>query len=275
MNEFYVTLRSDQGKTEFPNNQVSEFRTRLPIPLEFKDPGWKVGLVSASIRSFPSPVKLNEILKPFVNRLANVTWWWKLKTQPQIKESSATSFRDQLYYDGIKDGVTFMKNLIYAIDQPMQRSRKEGMKTRDEKGRRYLVWKWEGDDLVINNEDVTSILTSNWRPLLQLDKNFALRMGWIKETSEGTFDSNRNLLMEHYHEIIPAPSDVVGHAFFEIGVSSIALSSLCSWRFVNLNSAFEKLLKSIHPPTLIFSLFFKFIPISRKALLWEKKSLKF
>ena len=42
-----IVLVSDPTK-EFPTNTTSSFKVRLPVPLELKGEGWKVGLAAIS-----------------------------------------------------------------------------------------------------------------------------------------------------------------------------------------------------------------------------------
>ena len=52
MKEFYVQLMSNASLSEFPTNTANSFKNRLPAPLMFREPGWKVGLTSLS---YPTP----------------------------------------------------------------------------------------------------------------------------------------------------------------------------------------------------------------------------
>ena len=52
MKDFYVQLMSNARTVEFPSNSANSFKNRLPNPLQFREPGWKVGLGSLS---YPTP----------------------------------------------------------------------------------------------------------------------------------------------------------------------------------------------------------------------------
>ena len=65
MKDFYVQLTSMASRTEFPSNASNSFKNRLPHPLQFREPGWKVGMSAISLLSAPRKIKLNE---PFLFR---------------------------------------------------------------------------------------------------------------------------------------------------------------------------------------------------------------
>ena len=52
MKDFYVQLMSNASTVEFPANSANSFKNRLPNPLQFRKPGWKVGLASIT---YPTP----------------------------------------------------------------------------------------------------------------------------------------------------------------------------------------------------------------------------
>ena len=52
MKDFYVQLTSLASRTEFPSNASNHFKNRLPHPLKFREPGWKVGLANIT---YPTP----------------------------------------------------------------------------------------------------------------------------------------------------------------------------------------------------------------------------
>ena len=65
MKDFYVQLTSIASQTEFPSNASNSFKNRLPHPLQFREPGWKVGMSAISLPVAPRKIKLNE---PFLFR---------------------------------------------------------------------------------------------------------------------------------------------------------------------------------------------------------------
>ena len=66
MKDFYVQLMSNASTVEFPANKANSFKNRLPTPLQFREPGWKVGLANLSLPEAPRRMKLND---PFLFRI--------------------------------------------------------------------------------------------------------------------------------------------------------------------------------------------------------------
>ena len=61
-----LVLVSDPTK-EFPNNTTSSFKVRLPVPLEMKGEGWKVGLAAISTPDAALDLtRLSDALKNYV-----------------------------------------------------------------------------------------------------------------------------------------------------------------------------------------------------------------
>ena len=48
MDQFYVTLPSDNSANFFRNNTIAGFRTKLATPIELEPDKWEVGLVEMS-----------------------------------------------------------------------------------------------------------------------------------------------------------------------------------------------------------------------------------
>ena len=80
MKEFYVQLMSNASNTEFPSNAANSFKNRLPYPLQFKEPGWKVGLVSASYPTPPLRTHQTHTFEPD-DLICPFQWMKKGKTQ--------------------------------------------------------------------------------------------------------------------------------------------------------------------------------------------------
>ena len=66
MKDFYVQLTSNASTTEFPANAPHHFKNRMPYPLQFREPGWSVGLAGVSFPQAPRKIPLND---PFLFRI--------------------------------------------------------------------------------------------------------------------------------------------------------------------------------------------------------------
>ena len=61
MKDFYVQLMSNASTKEFAANSANSVKNRLPNPLQFREPGWKVGLASIT---YPIPPSNHYLIKP-------------------------------------------------------------------------------------------------------------------------------------------------------------------------------------------------------------------
>ena len=124
-----IVLVSDPT-TEFPNNTTSSFKVRLPVPLELKGEGWKVGLAAISTPDAALDLaRLTNAVNPrvlvvgakLVNNLRADDIPFHLQTVMQIKD--VTNDR------GVVDGVRLMKVLIgksqfYEMKSAQQKSKR-------------------------------------------------------------------------------------------------------------------------------------------------------
>ena len=88
MKDFYVQLTSNASTTEFPANAPHHFKNRMPYPLQFKEPGWTVGLTGVSFPPAPRKIKLND---PFLFRIG---WIELVDTQNDIYVDERVTVRE-------------------------------------------------------------------------------------------------------------------------------------------------------------------------------------
>lgn len=70
-----------------------------------------------------------------------------------------------------------------------------------EDGRRtYIQFRWEGDDLLTDNE--ATQVPSNYPNALKINRLLTLKMGWLKETSTGNYVLGPNLRQDCFTDII-------------------------------------------------------------------------
>ena len=51
-------------------------------------------------------------------------------------------------------------------------------------------------------------------------------------------------MREHFYDTIPDPKDIDNKRFFKVENQMVQLSTVCNWRFINRNSAFESIVGS-------------------------------
>ena len=88
-------------------------------------------------------------------------------------------------------------------------------------------------------------------PYFAINLLLAQRMGWIKETASGVYDVGSNLIMELQNNqttVKPDPATYKNSQFtftkpIHVANGLVYLSSTFLWRFVNLNEAFDKVIR--------------------------------
>ena len=241
---FYVTLRSQDDKDEFPSNQPHRFKNRLPRPIRFVGPDWQVGLVSLSLPTVPA---VGESFVAAKDPLLYVRW----------QERVLNTDDDRLYHyrreltllgqhmtreDLLSTGQQFFKTLVRRFEQERtNRVVPKSQLAEDNGTKLYPTFEWTNEgDLVLNavNVDYTRQVTK-----VQWGKQLALQMGWIVEPSPGTFRLGPCVSQEFRSDTIPTPTDVLDArnqpAFWSMDGQYFLLSMSCNWRFVNLNATFH------------------------------------
>ena len=251
---FYVTLPSHSNRGEFPHNQANSFKICLPQPLRLPGGSWQVGLRAISLPD--TRVNLYEL----VNKDGYVmSTSWEI-TYPKPDGSSGemaarigttqTVIQDVQDLDWVVDGVSFMKATIAHLEQRRHETAIQGGRFTNDKGKHtYVKFKWEGEDLLIDNTHVCHC--GNSTPALTIYTKLALKMGWLRKIGSGLI-LGPNLQQEFLGDQIPdmtknrAWNDVndehskpvfwVVRSFLP---DYLQLSMSCHWRFTNLNVAFR------------------------------------
>ena len=156
---FYVALPSHADRHEFPNNQANAFKIRLPQPLRLQGGPWQVGLSAISLPD--THVNLYEL----VQKDGYVMWtsWDQTYPKPGGKDgetatrvgTAETLINDIQHLDWVVDGVSFMKAAITHLEQRRKETAIQGGRfTNDQSKHTYVKFRWEGDDLIIDNTNV-------------------------------------------------------------------------------------------------------------------------
>ena len=123
MKEFYVQLMSNASKTEFPTNAANSFKNRLPYPLQFKEPGWKVGLTNMSYPTPPTRPHQTHTFEPD-DLICRFQWMKEGKTVDVSGKEVTAHFRERLILKGqdliddqykITGGKLLMEYIVYRF----------------------------------------------------------------------------------------------------------------------------------------------------------------
>ena len=128
--------------------------------------------------------------------------------------------------------------------------------------RRYIKFKWEGDELVTDNEDTIKVAAL---PFLVIHKDLAQKMKWVIENEDGTRQLGPNLQQELFGESVPnlnasgvyedvqKGDDKKGVFWTSISDNYYQFSYHCNWRFINLNAAFQAIVGATSRSLFVYS----------------------
>ena len=179
------------------------------------------------------------------------TWWVRIEGSKNTKGSAKFDTNDLKQVFSNVDGIGFMKSMIAFFEQRRiynDFGSKFGASYTTSNGKRtYIKFKWEGDELVIDNEDTILTLDVSNRPGIYINLELAKKMGWLRYREKfNDYVLGPNIQQEFYTPKIPSlnstadvHNDLGNPRFWAIVVDQLQLSIFCNWRFLNLNKAFE------------------------------------
>ena len=170
----------------FPNNQANWFKIRLPHPLRLPGGQWQVGLSAISLPD--ARVNLYELVMKGQHVLG-IKWHLKAPSQKggtyDKYGAAVTKIDDIKDWDWVVDGVSFIKAAITHVEQKRRESAIQGGSFLNDQGKHtYVKFRWEGDDLVIDNTNVCHC-GSLHTPSLAVHTKLALKMGWLRKIDTG------------------------------------------------------------------------------------------
>ena len=127
MKDFHVQLMSNASKTEFPANAVNSFKNRLPYPLQFQEPGWKVGLASLSYPTPPARFHQTHTFEPD-DLICRLKWPMRGLTSDVNGSSVVVRVRVELEIKGqdliddrlkVTSGKSLMQYIVYQFNHKL------------------------------------------------------------------------------------------------------------------------------------------------------------
>ena len=248
---FYVTLPSHANRKEFPNNQANSFKIRLPQPLRLTGGPWQVGLSAISLPD--ARVNLYQLVKKGGYIMS--TSWDQDYPKPGGKDgemvtrvhTAQTLINDIQDLDWVVDGVSFMKATIAHLEQRRKETAIQGGRFTNDQGKHtYVKFRWEGDDLLIDNTNVCHCKTDT--PALAIYTKLALKMGWLRKIDSGLilgpnlqqeFNNMKQPVDNDWNDVNDDQSNPVFWTVRSFLPDYLQLSMSCGWRFTNLNVAFR------------------------------------
>jgi len=290
MSDFYIKLRSNGSKKEYPKNKANSFKIRLPEPIR-QGPNWKVGLTSISL-----PDIIGVLPKFTLNEEPLFTMQWFLTRMVTIpsnstvvtsREENFTSQNFSVNFGGL-DGVGFMKTVVnffetqrlihgnantdvyrgfYLVSNPFD--------LKAEKNLSYMNFVWQGDELLIDNSKTFNRFDTEKKIKFGINKHLCHQMKWILKNDNDTYQLGPNLKREICGVEIPNPerrgiyedlqtSDNVA-VFFLARDEYYYFSFHVNWRFLNLNAAYSNLIAAPSRTLLVYS------DVSSSSVLGDQK----
>ena len=175
---FYVTLPSHANRHEFPNNQANSFKIRLPLLTYVRIPyRIRTSICTSWCKKMGTSCR-RPGTKPTPNRVEKTG---KRSGEETAHKPSSMTFN---IWIGWWIGVSFMKATIAHLEQRRKETAIQGGRFTNDQGKhRYVKFRWEGEDLIIDNTNVCHCKTDT--PALYIYTKLAVKMGWLRKISSG------------------------------------------------------------------------------------------
>ncbi|CAH3179000.1 unnamed protein product, partial [Porites lobata] len=249
-------------KRKFPTNTTSSFKVRLPVPLELKGEGWKVGL--AAISTPDAALDLSRLTTAVNPRVLILGCKLVGSLRPDVipyHQLTTMQIKDILHDPGVVDGVSLMKSLI-------RKSQSYEMVAAQQKGKRLydkfrVTYEWDGEDLRMLAKELDDIALTTGMSFVQwhVHVSMAKLMGWLVETGKDKYALGPNLRYEliyktqnsgNYYKDVKN-TELNNHDLWKIESDHLQLSQTLNWRFSNLNVAFREVVGEPSRTFLVYS----------------------
>ena len=231
MSDFYVQLLSNASTAEFPSNQPNHFKNRMPYPLQFREPGWKVGMSALSLPEAPRKMNLEN---PF---LFKFQWLELVDSDYGIYAEPLVTIREGDLEKMPKTGTEFFnmirdKYLWELNDQSVWDLRllkkKQNENDPDELSYTVMHRAENGEGVIDNSQTSTSIEVNNSPryPKLSIGIELAKAMRWIV-MGDGGYVLGPNLRREFPTHIVPKAVDLVTPSIMETGCFTRLIPMYC------------------------------------------------
>ena len=257
-----IVLVSDPT-TEFPKNTTSSFKVRLPVPLELKGEGWKVGLASISTPDAALDLaRLSTAVNPRVFMVNAKLVGSLAQSEKPVAYRSMVNIKDLTNDPSVQDGVTLMKSLITRTQfMEMKEAQTKNIRVFEHL---HVTYKWEGEDLHMQAKMLSDIKNSSGTVYIQwhVHVSMAKLMGWLEGDEIDGYELGPNIRYEgrHVEEVNgirymqPSNNTELGrHDLWKVESGFLQLSLTLNWIFFNLNMAFRNVVGEPSRTFLVYS----------------------
>ena len=242
-----IVLVSGPSK-EFPDNTTSLFKVRLPVPLELKGEGWKVGLAAISTPDAGLDLtRLSNAVNPRVFMVNAKLMGFLAQGVTPVMQRSIINISDLTNDPSVQDGVTLMKALI-TRSHFMEVKKAQSTSVRVFEHLR-VTYRWEGEDLWLEAKLLADIMPTLGIVYIQwhVHVSMAKLMGWLVETKDDTYElgpnvryEGRHVKAQQYKYIQPSNNTELNrHDLWKVEGEFLQLSLTVNWIFFNLNMVFR------------------------------------
>ena len=260
MKDFYVQLMSNASTVEFPDNTANSFKNRLPNPLQFREPGWKVGLAGITYPTPPTRPHTTHTFEPD-DVICKIEFTMRAVTKDSFGNSVIVRPRQDLTITGqdliddrhlVYSGKSLARYIMYRLRRRMfwlMFQRNESLRAPDDK-RFYPTFRWDGNELLIDNAETFLNESGNRkRPMVFFGRKLVEAMNWIGRDKYGNYQMTGNLVMEFADDKTPdtfhrdwsqSHGDGAWNPFWIYTNEGLRLGSYANFRFYNLDEAYQK-----------------------------------
>ena len=255
-----IVVVSDASK-EFPDNTTSSFKVRLPIPLEMKGGGWKVGL--AAISTPDATLDLARLTNAVNSRVFRVGSQFVrgLSDIVPVHHITTIQIKDLTNDPSVVDGVSLMKALIAKSQFNEIKQANSTNKRLYDKFR--LTYEWEGENLRMLAKEKSDIELTTGMVFVEwhVHVSMAKLMGWLVEMGKDKYALGPNLRYEtiykktnqgNYFDYVNE-TELDSHDRWKVEGSLLQLSLVLNWVFMNLNVAFKQVVGEPSRTFLVYS----------------------
>ena len=271
MRDFYVQLMSSACTNEFPNNRANSFKNRLPQPLVFDDGNWKVGVANVTypiphiLPGQPLPQHPLPNFKKSDN-LCQIEWSMKSRdirgnlvfNRLKFKVTGADLERDRVLITGGKALMRYIVNRYRVLLREYVTSKEDTLTTSNGSGKKfYPEFRWEGDELILDNSDTFLEAENASRPKRERHKvifgpKLVEAMKWLTREDAASYWMTKGNLMPEVDTIstdfrkdwtvTAKPGERFGSwtEIWKYSDDGLQLSPYCSWRFINLDESYRE-----------------------------------
>ena len=243
----YVTLLSNTSKPEFPHNTPASFKVRLPYPLRVKN--WQVGVAGMYLPEtlLPKPPEVFDI-----NRLiagGSAPYLFRLRVDAMVngkKKLLQSTVKQQDARFGTT-GVRWMERVVNKLEQDIfiEMGAGDTLEYDNGRGMDMPTFRWEGTDLVLDGSKVKDRYDgADYR--VGVDALLAQKLHWLVANPDRTYSLGPRLLRQFPR--YPLPSNQVWEYGFMVVGTVLFLAPVYTWRFVQLNDAFDEVTRPSFSP---------------------------